>query len=111
MSTMAAVPAKGSDIYSEWFLSIPDKRNIATYQCRDRRRKTLTTRLLSPVWCYADRFIPPTVAPNVITLGGFVCTLQVCSCDRAGPVPACMLVRARARPMRSQRGWGRARAV
>ena len=98
---MAAVPAKGSDIYSEWFLSIPDKRKIATYQCRDRRRKTLTTRLLSPVWCYAARFIPPTFAPNVITLGGFVCTLQVCSCGRAGPAPACMLVRARARPMRS----------
>ena len=33
--------------------------------------------MLSPVWEYAANFIPSTVAPNVITLAGFVCTLQV----------------------------------
>jgi hypothetical protein len=66
-----------SDIYSEWFLSLNDKANIAAYRCRDRRRKTLTTRLLNPIWNHAARFIPQTVAPNVITLAGFTCTLQV----------------------------------
>mmetsp|Transcript_45493 Transcript_45493/g.73295 ORF Transcript_45493/g.73295 Transcript_45493/m.73295 type:complete len:516 (-) Transcript_45493:344-1891(-) len=60
----------------EWFLTLADKANIATYCHGDRRRKTLTTRLLSPVWEYAAGHIPITVAPNVITLAGFTCTLQ-----------------------------------
>lgn len=62
----------------EWFLTNSDKTNIAQYRHSDRRRKTLTTRLLSPIWQYAASFIPITVAPNVITLAGFTCTLQVC---------------------------------
>ena len=61
----------------EWFLTNGDKANIAQYRHSDRRRKTLTTRLLSPIWQYAASFIPITVAPNVITLAGFTCTLQV----------------------------------
>jgi len=70
----------------EWFLTLADKANIATYCHGDRRRKTLTTRLLSPVWEYAAGHIPITVAPNVITLAGFTCTLQVCllSCKCCG---------------------------
>jgi len=60
----------------EWFLSSTDKANISQYRPANRRRKTMTTRVLSPVWEYAADFIPVTVAPNVITLAGFVCTLQ-----------------------------------
>ena len=62
---------------TDWFLTASDKANIAKYVHSNRRRKTLTTRVLSPVWEWAATFIPITVAPNVITLGGFACTLQV----------------------------------
>ena len=71
------MPRAAYDQSYDWFLSLTDKSNISQYRCSDRRRKTLTTRLLSPLWELAANYIPPTVAPNVITLAGFMCNLQV----------------------------------
>ena len=36
---------------------------------------SLTTRLLNPFWSWLANFIPASVAPNVITLAGFICQL------------------------------------
>jgi len=42
------------------------------FQVSDR---SLTTRLLDPFWNWLASFIPASVAPNVITLAGFICQL------------------------------------
>jgi hypothetical protein len=36
---------------------------------------SVTTRLLSPFWTWLASFIPASIAPNVITLAGFICQL------------------------------------
>lgn len=36
---------------------------------------SLTTRLLNPFWTWLAQFIPASIAPNVITLAGFICQL------------------------------------
>ncbi len=36
---------------------------------------SLTTLLLNPLWIWLAKFIPASIAPNVITLSGFVCQL------------------------------------
>ena len=36
---------------------------------------SLTSRLLNPFWTWLASFIPASVAPNVITLAGFICQL------------------------------------
>lgn len=69
-----------SDNSVEWFLGRADKENIAQWRGIDhteRSERTITTRALNPFWEWAASLIPPTVAPNVLTLAGFTCTLQV----------------------------------
>eukprot|EP00288_Rhodomonas_lens_P019588 CAMPEP_0177690858 /NCGR_PEP_ID=MMETSP0484_2-20121128/993_1 /TAXON_ID=354590 /ORGANISM="Rhodomonas lens, Strain RHODO" /LENGTH=519 /DNA_ID=CAMNT_0019201435 /DNA_START=134 /DNA_END=1690 /DNA_ORIENTATION=+ len=68
-----------SDNSVEWFLGRADKENIAQWRGIDhteRSERTITTRALNPFWEWAASLIPPTVAPNVLTLAGFTCTLQ-----------------------------------
>ena len=36
---------------------------------------SLTTLLLNPFWVWLAKFIPASIAPNVITLAGFICQL------------------------------------
>ncbi|EKX32318.1 hypothetical protein GUITHDRAFT_121513 [Guillardia theta CCMP2712] len=63
----------------EWFLSYSDKVNIAAWRgpdCNKRRNKTITTIVLSPFWDWVASLVPRTVAPNILTLAGFTCTLQ-----------------------------------
>lgn len=57
------------------FLNEIDKRNIKNwvYQVEDN---SISTVLLTPFWNYLLPWIPNTVAPNIITLAGFICLLQ-----------------------------------
>lgn len=57
------------------FLTEPEKHRISRwkYQVDDR---SITTKLFTPFWNYLISWIPESVAPNILTLAGFLCLLQ-----------------------------------
>ena len=56
------------------FLTRPEKDNLVkwTYSVKD---ESITTEILTPLWEYLVRLVPPIVAPNVLTLCGFLAVL------------------------------------
>jgi hypothetical protein len=63
----------------EWFLSMSDRENIRRWRGIDhtiRSRRSITTRILNPFWEWCTHFVPPTVAPNLLSLAGTTCILQ-----------------------------------
>jgi len=57
------------------FLDEKDKRYIKEWKY-DVKDNSISTLLFTPLWNYLLQFIPETVAPNVITLAGFICLIQ-----------------------------------
>jgi hypothetical protein len=77
---------------SKLFLTRSDLENVSKWKYKVRLRRahftlslssfslkvndgSVTTRLLSPFWTWLASFIPASIAPNVITLAGFICQL------------------------------------
>eukprot|EP00123_Amoebidium_parasiticum_P013370 comp21919_c4_seq1/m.31500 comp21919_c4_seq1/g.31500 ORF comp21919_c4_seq1/g.31500 comp21919_c4_seq1/m.31500 type:complete len:574 (-) comp21919_c4_seq1:1868-3589(-) len=57
------------------FLREHEKRNVAewTYVMED---KSISTKILNPIWERLVMLVPKTVAPNVLSLGGLMCILH-----------------------------------
>lgn len=58
-----------------WFLTEPEKENVKKwkYTVEDR---SISTLLLTPFWNLCLGLVPMTVAPNILTLAGFLCLVQ-----------------------------------
>lgn len=56
------------------FLTREERENIAhwKYACVDN---SITTKISTPFWNFCVRFVPATVAPNIISLAGLICIL------------------------------------
>jgi cytidyltransferase-like protein len=56
------------------FFTQAEKNNISnwTYKVVD---KSITTLLFTPFWNYIVKYVPPTVAPNIISLAGLLCVI------------------------------------
>merc|ERR1712159_93608 len=61
--------------FLEFFLSTNDKREFVTWE-EDLVDKSFSTLLLSPLWNLLAKLIPQDLAANVLSLAGFLCTLQ-----------------------------------
>lgn len=60
---------------SGWFLTEPQMQNIKHWKyCVEDQ--SISTLLLTPWWNWALTWIPMTVAPNILTLAGFLCLIQ-----------------------------------
>lgn len=57
------------------FLTEPEKENVKRwrYSVEDR---SISTLLLTPFWNFMLNLVPVTVAPNILTLAGFLCLVQ-----------------------------------
>lgn len=56
------------------FLTREEREHIAhwKYACVDN---SITTKLFTPWWNFLVKFVPPTVAPNILSLAGLICIL------------------------------------
>ena len=59
---------------TNFFLSDKDLDTVCQWSYRVTDN-SLTTKLMTPLWNYWAKFIPRTVAPNMITLSAFGCVL------------------------------------
>lgn len=57
------------------FLTEAEKRNIAQWQY-NVTDKSVTTRLFTPLWEFWVKFVPDSVAPNVLTAAALLCQIQ-----------------------------------
>lgn len=57
------------------FLREHEKRNVAEWASSVEDR-SISTRLMDPIWDRLVTLIPKTVAPNVISLASLVCVLH-----------------------------------
>lgn len=58
-----------------WFLTSPEMENVRRWKYRVED-ESVSTWLLTPFWNWLLKWIPHTVAPNVLTLAGFLCLVQ-----------------------------------
>jgi phosphatidylglycerophosphate synthase len=63
-----------STLLKNVFLTREERENIAQwkYACVDH---SITTKLFTPWWNFIVRFVPATVAPNILSLAGLICIL------------------------------------
>jgi ethanolaminephosphotransferase len=56
------------------FLTREERENIAQwkYACVDH---SITTKIYTPFWNFIVKFVPSTVAPNIVSLAGLICIL------------------------------------
>jgi len=69
---MLAVPEGG---FLEFFLTTNDKQTFSEYD-KQETDKSITNRLLSPLWDTIAARIPHTIAPNSLSLAGVLCVVQ-----------------------------------
>jgi len=67
----------GVEPFSTRFLTPEDLRNVAVFQ-NDTADKSISSILLSPVASILAKYVPSTLAPNVLTLMSLVCVLHAC---------------------------------
>ncbi|KAF4710614.1 hypothetical protein FOZ63_020418, partial [Perkinsus olseni] len=65
----------GVEPFGTRFLTPNDLKNISTWK-NDIYDKSLSTRIISPIGDFLAKYIPATLAPNVLTLASLVCALQ-----------------------------------
>ena len=63
-----------STLLKDVFLTREERQNIGQwkYACTDH---SITTKIFTPWWNFLVKFVPPTVAPNIISLAGLICIL------------------------------------
>ena len=61
--------------YLEFFLTGPDKIHFAAYD-KPETDKSLTNKILGPVWDRLARMVPETMAPNSLSMIGVLCVCQ-----------------------------------
>ena len=72
MANMAPLDEGG---YLEFFLTTANKQKFAEYD-KQETDKSITNRILGPVWDRLARMMPETMAPNSLSLVGVLCVLQ-----------------------------------
>ena len=67
----------GVEPFSTRFLTPEDLRNVSTF-VNDNSDKSISSLLLSPIATRLAKYVPTTLAPNVLTLMSLVCVLHAC---------------------------------
>lgn len=63
-------------LFNQKYLSQEQLKRLDTYKYASIDTSPLSQYVMHPFWDYVVKFVPMSVAPNVLTLTGFACTLM-----------------------------------
>jgi len=59
----------------DWFLTPSEKAKVAVFSSKVEDR-SITSKVLSPLWDRISLFVPDHVAPNVLSVAGLMCLIH-----------------------------------